>query len=425
MTTGGRDDTDRNSAGPAFDPSTVDEATSIHVRSSLRGGEGAKNWWQFWPTFQSQSPDRIESRRRQRAEVYLARFFLDTAMKHGREIVNQKRDQLRVERDTAGASSRFTAGGVLNPAAIQAPESVTNALTEDEQEVFRRTAYYGWMEGTGAGLATFLVLFGGLRWAAARRGGGGGLARTTAQLAMMPPPPRPGYQQLDGISARRSTLSRATSATTAPASASSPTPTSLLGASDDVMMQLQFMCIGAMSLVVGNLVAQACTDQERLFRQVERVPLLPGRSVLCHRMCPDMIEQHRSLLRHNSWERLIYGRGESPEEGETPEDASSRQHASVSSRGSMRAQSMIPPPESYMPDYTPGDLLKDPETQELESIVHLLQNCQARIRYESQLREEDGTDSGVGDDAEAIVTIPPPGVPPSTIASEYNTMCAP
>ena len=194
-----------------------------------------------------------------------------------------------------------------------------------------------------------------------------------------------------------------------------------MGASDDVMLQLQFMCVGAMSLVVGTLVAQACTDQGRLFRQVERVPLLPGRSALCHRMCPELLEQRRNLLRHNSWERLIYGPRESTEEGEVSEDVNSHQ-ASISSPDSMRVQS-IPPPESYVPDYTPADLLKDPETQELESIAHLLQNCRARIRYEAQLRDADSLDRGGRDgDDESIVTIPPPGVPPSAIANEIEVL---
>jgi hypothetical protein len=195
------------------------------------------------------------------------------------------------------------------------------------------------------------------------------------------------------------------------------------------MTELQFMCVGAMSLVVGIVVSQACTDREMLFRQVERVPLLPGRSVLCHRMCPDLIEQHRNLLRHNSWVQLIYGPRESNDVSETSNDAAPMRKASASSTGSMPTRESIPPPESYVPDYTPADLLKDPETQELESIVHLLQNCRARIHYESQLRDAGSVDRHEGDDddndGEAIVTIPPPGVPPSAIVSESDVLEAP
>jgi hypothetical protein len=145
-------------------------------------------------------------------------------------------------------------------------------------------------------------------------------------------------------------------------------------------------------------------------------------------MCPDLIEQHRNLLRHNSWVRLIYGPRESNEVSEASNDAAPVRKGSASSTGSMPARESIPPPESYVPDYTPADLLKDPETQELESIVHLLQNCRARIRYESQLRDagsvvrHEGEGNDDDNDGEAIVTIPPPGVPPSAVASESDVL---
>lgn len=444
MATGARDDSKHSDAATSFNPSTVDEASATAFSAGGGAGDGegvGKNvgWQLFWKTSRP-SPEEGESRRRHRAEMYLAHFFLETVTRNGREIVSCRRsDPVRAGREDtahdggAASMSRFADGEVSSmPAALSPPataKSVSNDLTEDEQEIFRRTAYYGWTEGAAAGLATFGVLFGGLRWAAARRaGGGGGLGRTRDQLAMMPPPPRRGYQQLDGIAARRRPALAASVpyAPTPSVSSSSSSATSssapLLGASDDVMVQLQFMCIGAMSLVVGTLVAQNFTDRERLFRQVERVPLLPGRSVLCHRMCPDLMKQHRDLLGHNSWEQLIYGRGEaSTDEGETFEGASSRVSSSDRRRPATR---FIPPPGSYVPDYTPADLLKDPETPELESIVHLLQNCQARIRYGSQLRDANRMDRGVrdDDDDESIVTIPPPGVPPSAIANDNHTI---
>jgi hypothetical protein len=149
------------------------------------------------------------------------------------------------------------------------------------------------------------------------------------------------------------------------------------------MAQLQFICVGAMSLVVGNLVAQSYADQDRFFRHLERVPLLPGRSVLCHRMCPDLIRQRRDLQRHNSWEALI----------------------SASSSSSSHPR---PPQTPYIPDYTPEDLMRDPETQDLESIVRLLRNCQARMEYERELL---GAQSPADEAADDIATVPPPGVP--------------
>jgi hypothetical protein len=248
-TTEGTDNSKHNDAAPAFNASTV------------RGSEGTGAWWEFWGTSQSQqSPDESESRRRQRAELYLAHFFLETVMKNGREIVNQRRGQILAERGVAGgASSRRPVGEVTSSASPHAAVAAANELTEDEQKVFRRTEYYGRTEGAAAGLTTFGVLFGSLRWAASRRGGGGGLGRTGAQLAMMPPPPRRGYQQLDGISSRRSALSKAASVPglPMPSSPSSTTSTPLLGASDDVMTELQFMCVGAMSLMVGILAVPA------------------------------------------------------------------------------------------------------------------------------------------------------------------------
>jgi hypothetical protein len=138
---------------------------------------------------------------------------------------------------------------------------------------------------------------------------------------------------------------------------------------------------------------------------------MPGRSAFCHRACPDLVRQHRDLLRHNSWDRLLASRGlvtSSTGEGASQEPRAASEPGSPSSSSASKAR--------HTPDFTPGDLMRDPETQELESMVRLIRNCEARMAYETELRGSSGGEGGTAAATDAIVTVPPPGVPNFGIA---------
>jgi hypothetical protein len=138
---------------------------------------------------------------------------------------------------------------------------------------------------------------------------------------------------------------------------------------------------------------------------------MPGRSVLCHRVCPDLIRQHQDLLSHNSWDHLLDRRESVPGAPTGAEPTATSAPETTSSSSSFRTR--------HIPDYSPEDLMRDPETQELESIVRLIRNCEARMAYETELRgwsRSAGDEVGTVADTDPIVTIPPPGVPAFGIA---------
>lgn len=290
----------------------------------------------------SRSP-RFDPRRQ--AEMAVVRSFTSTVLEHGRSIMQQRKSELQHTQGAPGST------GLLS-----GRHSTAIDFTEEERPVFHKQSYYGWTQGILAGGGTFVVLFGGLRWLAARR-----------KRFHLPPKPHQSLAELDGSR-------RTSSVSTIPAQQSSDS----MALSDDVMAQLQFMCIGAFSVVLTTVVANLYADQPRFFRELSQVPLQPGKSVLCHQMCPDLIAQLERLRQRSMLDAEFM-----------------RRH------GRPGPPSLVAGAEQY----TVEELLDDPATEELESILHLVQNCEQRLAYQKELRG-----SAAAADEEEIVEVPPPGV---------------
>jgi hypothetical protein len=305
---------------------------------------------------------------RRQAEMKVVWRLLDTVLEQGQEMLVAKRRE-RLEGTAGGRTS-------------------TPDLTDREQAIFSRPSYYGWTEGTIAGGLTFVVLFGGLRLAALRSG------RTAARL---PPPPRRDYGDLDGPAKAFSRHEKGNSSRRRSETTSSPhhqhqqqqQPSSeALALSEDVMMQLQFMCTGAMALAVMSFTANRCSDLPKFYRELSVLPLQAGSSPFCHNMCPDLIQQMQQLRmnRNNNNSNRIINNTQSPDQG-----------ASEDSRRSSTALK-----------FETSEMLRDPVTEELESMVRLVQNCQQRAAFEQELRQEQGIQ-----DSNQVMDIPAPGVPPN------------
>jgi len=149
----------------------------------------------------------------------------------------------------------------------------------------------------------------------------------------LPPPPRPSYKDLDRGGKAKKTKPILQQEEAEP-----------MAVSDDTMSQLQFMVYGAISLFIMTFTASRKADQPRFFRDLSTLPLQPGKSILCNQMCPESIQKLQSL--QISTEPLPKGN---------------------------RA----------------ADLLKDPETEELERLVQLVHNCRQRMQYEADHRSSD------------------------------------
>ena len=157
----------------------------------------------------------------------------------------------------------------------------------------------------------------------------------------------------------------------------------------DAVADAQFVWIGGLSLIVGNVVASACSDEALYFRTVANVPLRPGKSYLCHAMCPDLLTHYQRLRHSTDWDYFLEAAEQSPGVVVISWEA---------------------------PEQAPADLLHDPETEELESVLQLVQNCQRRQAYMEEIRQQTvPSDSHDGGDLQAEtdnpVTVPPPGVP--------------
>jgi hypothetical protein len=318
--------------------------------------------------------DREDPRRK--AEMKIVWSLLDTVLGQAHGMLQAKRQ----ERLTSVGSSDGSHGATNLP-----------DLTDTERAIFNRPSYYGWTEASIAGGVTFCVLFGGLRLAALRSG------KINAHIKPPPASVRKNYSDLDlptksPNSARRGNKGGDNSTTShqqrqqrqqqqrQQQQEHEKPPEGKMSVKEDVMMQLQFMCTGAMALAVMSFTANLFADLPKFYRELSTLPLQAGKSPLCHSMCPDLMQQMQQLRTKKQ---------------------SSGESNSLNSGNADNATTEVV-------SFETSELLQDPMAQELESMIRMVQNCEQRVALEQQLRNaRDITE------ANEIVEIPVPGVPPN------------
>jgi hypothetical protein len=314
--------------------------------------------------------DKDEDPRRS-AELKLAWRLLDIVLEHGQEILTTKRRER--------LSQTSTPGDGFSPSSTAKKASIP-ALTAAEEAVFHRPSYYGWTEGMIAGGVTFGVLFGGLRLAAMRN------AARTVRL-----PPRRNYSDLDNPAAGSPKLqSRARSRNPShiqQQQQQQPSESTSFALGDDVMVQLQFMCAGAIALAAMSFTANAFNDIPKFYRELSVIPLQAGKSRLCSDMCPELVEQLQRMQQ--------------------------QQQQQQSNTVGDDATILLTPVTA-----TTTDIWQDPATEELESMVRLVQNCQQRMALEAAIRKDNNENA---DSAGELVDIPEPGVPPHYLGVSVDT----
>ncbi|GKY99068.1 hypothetical protein MPSEU_000862500 [Mayamaea pseudoterrestris] len=265
------------------------------------------------------APSLDESRRK--AEFSLAGELLRTVLEQGRafQAAASSSDEQNANAASTSDSPRRRSH---NKFLMGRPD-----VTATEIRVFGVRTYHNWTAGALAGLGTFVVLFGGLRWNASRRA----LKTITAPIKRQE---QQIVHEFEGSKFKtKGTISQN----------QSPPLTIETVLSDDVMAQIQFMIVGGFSIVVSSVVARLASDRKQFMRDLGELPLQPGKSRFCYAMCPAVIDKLESKL---------------GSEEETGVDANVQ------------------------------TLVSDPVTLELESMLRLVSNCRTRMDYE---REHGGT----------------------------------
>jgi hypothetical protein len=230
--------------------------------------------------------------RRRKEEFFLGKQFVDTVMLAGKSLDSQRSNKL------------------------------AKGLTKFEEPVFRKHTYYNWTYGMIAGVSIAAALVGVTRW------------RGRSKL------------RLPSATVSEDAILRATATTTAPIKQRSLT--------DEIVTEVQMITFGAIAAVTTVVTASLSSDYRRLFRELAVVPLQPGKSYLCAHMCPQLIQQAKSL---------------------TPEQKK---------------------------------VWDDPETEELESIRKMVYNCEQRMLFEQDQRSRLNLDR---EDQNVVMDVPEPGVP--------------
>jgi hypothetical protein len=279
------------------------------------------------------------SHRRKRQELSLVQQFYETVIRQGREM-------------------------------IRSHPQHDECLTPAERRVLGVRTYHNWTAGLTAGATTFVVLLGGLRWRSASKrlkeavrmnnsGNGNTNALLTTKIKTANSKSylnrRPSLQELEGT--RRPATSKQSSTTilsttTHQQQQQKTTYSGIL--SDDVVAQIQFMCVGAFAIVMSSIVARLAHRSDEFLQDLSQLPLQAGQSHLMHSLCPAVLTQYEELL-------LV-------------KDCNNNDDDSSLTDDNKQVES----------SYSADALFRDPTTAELEHIQHLITNCRLRMEYERQ-----------------------------------------
>ena len=305
--------------------------------------------------------DRIDYRRV--AERVLSQSFMALVKNIARKVTVQSQSVAQSSKKTTTSSS--------------APPS----LTEFEKTVMSKYTYYGWVPAVFSGFGTFCFLFGGLRYGAYRRLLRAQKLPSSASYHARASHKRHEYRSLDAPSTAAPTKKVSAPQPLANEATTEPKTFSLM--SDEVVVQVQFLLVSALSLFVATMTGNATMDRLEFYRNLSEVPLNPGKSSLCRDMCPALLERTIAVRNMQSL-ALLYAERDEGDPKLREED------------------------REVVLGHAPEELMQDPHTEDLEHVMRLVQNCQLRMNFETECRKRDNHRV---DPSDGLVDVPHPGVP--------------
>jgi hypothetical protein len=270
-------------------------------------------------------------------------------------------------------------------------------LTQYEQDVFSRFTYYGFKYGIPAGIATFTILYGGLRYVAYRN-----------FLKEINLPNAPNYhaqvaarkqhfQLLDRPKLNTTTIktpsTRDSNATQMTSSSSLPppilntktaTPTISFTSSktansynfaifpDDVTVTLQLYVTAAIGLFVSVMTWHQMFDWPRLHRDVSNLPLQSGPSVLCQELCNKLIQYRTHIENDNVHIPVVM-----------LHDTEQNTPSSILSETTTVTPTETKPKLKIL-QLNAKELWEDPVSENLEHMVHMVCHCEQRMQFEKE-----------------------------------------
>jgi len=317
-------------------------------------------------------------------------------------------------------------------------------LTEPEDAVFNKYRYLGYGPGITAAFVTVGGLFGGLRYAAYRRflrhrvlpGSVESHVRSAAQrkhYAALDSGPAAAAPSVGGGGANKTRTKKAAAAATASAqqkkqaTSSQPQQPKLgfqIMDSADLWTQMQLLLSGAVALLVGSVTANATFDTTAFFHDVSQLPLQPGQSPLCERLCPAIVEQRRKLLALDTLEPLheAYLREQQQQQQQQQQQPNDDNNNNNTNNNNTNHSSQTQPqPQPPLSDLAvavrrqnPAHLWNFPATEQLESAVALADHCERRIAFCNECRRRRHRVDASG----LLVDVPEPGVPAQFVRLE-------
>ena len=270
-------------------------------------------------------------------------------------------------------------------------------VTKKEKQALSYSTYRNNVAGVVSGLVSCAMVLRFGRLFRARR-----LAQQRNSPLLPPPPPSASYSNLDRIAGKRETISSVSSktaqknkkqavkdsdssrakSTTATESATTAAETEdAASVQAKLDAQLDWGLAGAVGIFVGVFSSWFFADQNGMHRNVARLPLQPGHSILCQRACPEIVSHYKRVVasKEESFNWSVFAR----ESGED-ETAGRADHLLDEMAASMQS----------MP--SDQELWNNPTTPVLNSVTQLVTNCQKRLDFIEEMkrrqRNQTGTD---------------------------------
>ncbi|EEC46378.1 predicted protein [Phaeodactylum tricornutum CCAP 1055/1] len=282
-------------------------------------------------------PPRTPAQARHDDEAFLVQGFATILHYHNDDIIAIRRIERDVDRD-----------------------NIRTDFTPYEKKVLRISNYRNYHVGLAAGAFTMAVLSGITLWRT-------GTVRSVPLQKLVTNTKTQAYTQFDGVARRTQTPHHQQHHHNRNVPPKQPWRSEELDSSEasspEIITSLHNMVFGAIAIVVTVVTANATLDRKAYVRGLSTVPLLPGSSQFCQRVCPALQEHYDRTIK-----------------------------------------SSVKLPQGH----DAQTLWNDPVTDELESIVIMLHNCRQRQAFEADLRQ---SQTSPPPSWHKPVHIPPPGVP--------------
>ena len=381
-----------------------------------------------------------QEERRNRLKIYgenaLAETFLSIVDRHFHELMQRENNNQQM----AGALTTTPAnvnGSGGSSSSSNSTLSTKEWLTKQEKKAMSYSTYRNTVGGVVAAVISFGIMIRGRRWIQTFRGTTTTTTRTatgssssSSSSSSMPPPPKGSYSNLDRIGGKRENLSlkqqlqqqQASGSITSskkkrkmitelfpPSSSNNNSNNNSIYSLAETYKQMEWIMAAGIAICIGVYTSWAFADHNGFHRNVARLPMQPGHSHLCQRICPQILTLYQKMATEDqtgggggggtTTARNMNNNNDNDTAGihvshqvtttTTKKSYGWVQHVRATPEGHAGGDALL---ENLLTsvESVPSDqeLWQNPQTPILQSVILLVNNCKERQLFVKELEQQ-------------------------------------